>query len=164
MGCSPFMSLMDLSAAPKSNSFQPNTYYRFVKHNPAIAPRLHQTSPANTTTKMAQITRTGSPGEVSGILPRSSTNTYQYSPFSKDAEKSSIRLIRLLPGYPSSPVVVELVTVPLDPGKIPYYEAVSYVWGTSYQQYEIACDGLSMAVSESALLALRRFRFVDHIR
>ncbi|KAK4664764.1 uncharacterized protein QC763_506470 [Podospora pseudopauciseta] len=113
---------------------------------------------------MAQITRAGSPGEVSDILPRSSTNTYQYSPFLKDAEKSSIRLIRLLPGYPSSPVVVELVTVPLDPGKIPYYEAVSYVWGTSYQQYEIACDGLSMAVSESALLALRRFRFVDHIR
>ncbi|KAK4179559.1 heterokaryon incompatibility protein-domain-containing protein [Triangularia setosa] len=97
------------------------------------------------------------------------TESYQYPPLptkSQDGEGVSIRLIRLLPGAWDSPVELELVTVPLEAGKIPYYETVSYVWGSINPNLAVtvSCEGSPMRIPRSAAIVLRRFRFSNHAR
>ncbi|KAK0736701.1 hypothetical protein B0T21DRAFT_333291 [Apiosordaria backusii] len=101
------------------------------------------------------------------FLPRFLRGTYQYSPLpriSEDGDRFSIPLIRLLPGAWDSPIELELVAVPMEPGKIPYYEAVSYVWGSDWDRSVSVsrCKGCPMKIGRNAAMALRRFRRSDH--
>ncbi|KAK0671604.1 heterokaryon incompatibility protein-domain-containing protein [Cercophora samala] len=101
------------------------------------------------------------------FVPQSPTDAYQYSPLPRGSENGdSIRLIRLLPGTWDSPIELELATATMEPGKIPYYEAVSYVWGNVDPDLavSVSCEGYVMKIGRSAAMALRRFRFSDHTR
>jgi hypothetical protein len=69
------------------------------------------------------------------------------------------RLIRLLPGEKSSPIRVELIHLPIESIELPFYEAVSYTWGTGEFDQAITCDQKIFKVTESVRDVLSQFRF-----
>ncbi|KAF5011644.1 hypothetical protein FDECE_2267 [Fusarium decemcellulare] len=72
---------------------------------------------------------------------------------------TSIRLLRIEPGWPADPLSVQLTVVP-DQNAAPSYHALSYVWGKDLSPEPILCNGSSITVTanlESTLRALRPF-------
>ncbi|KAF4468634.1 heterokaryon incompatibility [Fusarium albosuccineum] len=72
---------------------------------------------------------------------------------------TSIRLLRIEPGWPADPLSVQLTVVP-DRNTAPSYDALSYVWGKELSPNPILCNGSSITITanlESALRALRLF-------
>ncbi|KAF2830812.1 HET-domain-containing protein [Ophiobolus disseminans] len=93
--------------------------------------------------------------------PRSQVGSqYEYRPL---PQKRSIRLLYLHPGTEHDPLQCSLRFDSLDTDLVDY-EAISYAWGDSTKSRSIACDGQSLAITESIFLALQRFRRVDRIR
>lgn len=77
---------------------------------------------------------------------------------------TSIRLLRIEPGWPTDPLSVQLTVVP-DRNTAPSYDALSYVWGKDLSPDPISCNGSSITVTanlESALRALRPFPAVGN--
>lgn len=74
-------------------------------------------------------------------------------------EKNQFRLARLLPsqGF-NDPINIELDTHDLTPSKLPFHEAVSYVWGDPGLTETILCGGVQVEVTLSAASVLRCFR------
>jgi hypothetical protein len=80
----------------------------------------------------------------------------------------SIRLVSLFPGEAGTPLAVAIKVVPLVAVNVscklttPYYEALSYTWGTPFIEDDLYLDQkkyLSIGASFSA--ALRRLRHND---
>ncbi|KAL6354427.1 hypothetical protein LRP88_11760 [Fusarium phalaenopsidis] len=77
---------------------------------------------------------------------------------------TSIRLLRIEPGWPADPLSVQLTVVP-DRSTAPSYDALSYVWGKDLSSDPILCDGSSITVTanlESALRTLQPFPAVGN--
>ncbi|KAJ4318481.1 hypothetical protein N0V84_006806 [Fusarium piperis] len=78
--------------------------------------------------------------------------------------ETSIRLLRIEPGWPADPLSVHLTVVP-DRNTAPTYDALSYVWGKNLSPDPVLCNGSSITITanlESALRALRPFPAVGH--
>ncbi|KAL2671353.1 hypothetical protein Neosp_013936 [[Neocosmospora] mangrovei] len=78
--------------------------------------------------------------------------------------ETSIRLLRIEPGWPTDPLSVQLTVVP-DRNTAPSYDALSYVWGKDLSPDPISCNGSSITITanlESALRALRPFPAVGN--
>lgn len=72
---------------------------------------------------------------------------------------TSIRLLRIEPGWPTDPLSVQLTVVP-DRNTAPSYDALSYVWGKDLSPDPILCNGSSITITanlDAALRALRPF-------
>lgn len=72
------------------------------------------------------------------------------------------RLVHLLPGHPREPIECTLQAVNLQ--QIGDYEALSYVWGRKLARETISVNGVSLAVTENLLDALRHLRLADRKR
>ncbi|KAH8892923.1 HET-domain-containing protein [Thozetella sp. PMI_491] len=75
--------------------------------------------------------------------------------YSEQLDNSSIRLIKIFPGGPSSPVKISLTTHKLQKSK---YEALSYVWGTSLWKFPIICNKQTMEIGFNLHQALNERR------
>lgn len=67
-----------------------------------------------------------------------------------------IRLLKVLPGRERDPIVCELHYIALDHS--PYYEAISYCWGSQVNSVTIDCNGQPLRITENlsaAIMALR---------
>jgi hypothetical protein len=61
---------------------------------------------------------------------------YAYKPLPADG--SEIRLLKLLPGFSSGDIHIEIFHAPFHPDEAPSYEALSYVWGSTENKRNIA--------------------------
>ena len=87
--------------------------------------------------------------------------SYAYSPLME----REFRLIRLQPGQWNDTIEFDLIASSLDPPNLPFYEAVSYVWGDPHgEKINVKCSGISMYLFPSAARALQRLRFSDNLR
>ncbi|KAH6896495.1 hypothetical protein B0T10DRAFT_556373 [Thelonectria olida] len=77
-----------------------------------------------------------------------SSQKYQRLPSS-----SSIRLLRIAPGWPGDPLRVELTVIP-DRNTAPPYDALSNVWGRKMSSDLILCNGVRISVTENLASAL----------
>ncbi|KAJ1322909.1 HET domain-containing protein [Microdochium nivale] len=88
------------------------------------------------------------------------SSSFHYHPL----DDGEFRLISLACGSWTDPISFSLGRYPLNPAKHPYYEAVSYVWGSLSPFAQVTCDGVPMGIGLSAEAALRRFRLSDRCR
>lgn len=82
---------------------------------------------------------------------------YKYAPLSSDR---TIRLLRLMPGSPSSPLVCYLDEASLDDPELEY-KALSYVWGDEYPQLALWIEGIGrqeLLIRSNLDAALRQLR------
>ena len=86
--------------------------------------------------------------------------SYRYEPL--DSDKSSIRLIELLPGRWDEPIQCNLERSSLD--VFPQYEALSYMWGDVLATTNIFLCGRTVRITKNLELALRYLRRVDSSR
>lgn len=89
---------------------------------------------------------------------------FVYKPLS---DNQSVRFLVLQPGSGSDPLVGSLQVGSLDSADIEQlapYEAISYVWGSGTRQYELACDGAVLPLTQSIYDALNRVRLPDQPR
>ncbi|KAF2872517.1 heterokaryon incompatibility protein-domain-containing protein [Massariosphaeria phaeospora] len=70
---------------------------------------------------------------------------------------SSIRLLLIHPGLPSTPVKLTLVKARLD-RRLPAYEALSYVWRLKPEERPVVCNGHTKTVTRNLCEALERLR------
>lgn len=74
------------------------------------------------------------------------------------------RLISLFPGHWEDPIAFELVEFSTELGRLPFYEAVSYVWGDPDARTTATCSGRDIDITLSVEAFLRRFRLHDNQR
>jgi hypothetical protein len=85
-------------------------------------------------------------------------------------DKYDIRVTLLLPGLPHEPIRCTLTYLSLRPlmggkgGPVPYYEALSYVWGDPTVTESILVDGKEIQATTNLKAALRRLRWVTRAR
>ncbi|KAI1350605.1 hypothetical protein F5Y01DRAFT_285781 [Xylaria sp. FL0043] len=72
-------------------------------------------------------------------------------------QATSIRLLKIRPGWPLDPIRVELLGIP-DRKNAPSYHALSYVWGSQENPVVIQCNGIEIPVTTNLASALRAFR------
>ena len=78
--------------------------------------------------------------------------------------RKEFRLLSLLPGNPSDPVICELEVWCCDKSKCPQYEALSYVWGGPPGPNTIVVRNQHVHVTSNLESALRHLRYQDHAR
>jgi hypothetical protein len=74
------------------------------------------------------------------------------------------RFIRLNPGQFPDSISFELQPFSLEPGKPPFYEAISYTLGHYADMKQAICCGRHMKITPTVDAVLRRFRLSDSIR
>lgn len=84
---------------------------------------------------------------------------YKYNAIPKDG---SFRLFVLEPGTGKQPLRGILHNSKLD--RAPYFEAISYVWGSSDRCVELVCDNEQMFITTSLSVVLHRVRLPDRPR
>jgi hypothetical protein len=90
-------------------------------------------------------------------------STFQYTPLdSSITTQPFIRLLQLLPGQGSLPVIAELKEVPLSENLS--YDAVSYCWGNPEDVSSVTCNGQDLHVPRRLEVALRNIRYSDKPR
>jgi hypothetical protein len=90
---------------------------------------------------------------------------YQYSPLSQ--ARREIRLLHLIPGKPFARIAVALETVVLKGLGNPYYEALSYTWGSAKNPAEILVERSfrrTIKVTRNLYEALQHLRREDQTR
>lgn len=99
--------------------------------------------------------------------PAPGCTPYQY----ETLPNGSIRLVTLFPGKMGTPLAATLKVVPLVAGdqprqvKIPYYEALSYTWGTPFIEDHLYIDQKNyLSIGANLSAALRRLRHTDRPR
>ncbi|ORY05810.1 heterokaryon incompatibility protein-domain-containing protein [Clohesyomyces aquaticus] len=102
------------------------------------------------------------PVEVAVLLPTCQACSLRLLYHYHELHDGQIRLLQLLPGSHSSPIICSLTVV--DIKHSPQYEALSYVWGDPSITEEIECDGRRLNVTVNLRDALRRFRYTDRVR
>lgn len=78
---------------------------------------------------------------------------YQYTSLPRG---KYVRYLTLEPGEYTSPIRCNLHTGRLD--DMPYFEAISYVWGSSDRNIPISCDGATLYITENLSNVLRQVR------
>jgi hypothetical protein len=99
------------------------------------------------------------PLEKSSITRRSlikRPEVYQYAPLPKG---DYIRYLVLEPGRGSDPLVCNLYTSLLT--ELPYFEAISYVWGGCRKVTSIRCDGKIIPITENLRSVLQAVRLPE---
>ena len=81
-----------------------------------------------------------------------------------DVARKEFRLLNLLPGKQSDPIICELQVWCCDKGQCPQYEALSYVWAGSPGPSTIILRGRHVHVTSNLESALRHLRYQDHHR
>lgn len=71
--------------------------------------------------------------------------------------RESIRLLSVMPGWPSDPIQVALVVIP-QRANAPQYHALSYVWGENLDPTPIMCNGVPKQITVNLADALRALR------
>lgn len=84
---------------------------------------------------------------------------YQYDPLPPG---ECIRYLVLEPAKDQEPLVCNLHAAPLT--EIPYFEAISYVWGNSKKVAQVSCAGQNIRITANLRDALRRVRSLDSQR
>jgi len=81
---------------------------------------------------------------------------YRYDPL---PPKDYIRYLVLEPGKDQDPLVCNLHVAPLT--ELPYFEAISYVWGSSKKVAQVSCAGQALRITASLRNVLRSVRLPD---
>jgi hypothetical protein len=81
---------------------------------------------------------------------------YQYSPLSEDRQ---IRLIKLCTTGEAGRLAYKLIPASLD--EVPFFVALSYVWGDREPRKVICCSGLDAEIGPSLHSALTHLRLPD---
>ncbi|KAK5108432.1 hypothetical protein LTR62_008319 [Meristemomyces frigidus] len=85
---------------------------------------------------------------------------FRYGPLK--SSKTGIRLAQILPGTGNKGLAITLVdSFVTGPTKLPY-DALSYTWGDASRSKSISCNGRRLAVTQTLLDALHRFRDATH--
>lgn len=90
-----------------------------------------------------------------------SSSSFHYPPLI--SAKTGVRLARLLPGYGSKGITIELIDAFMTGSGRTEYDALSYVWGTSERDKTITCNGKQLQVTKTLIEALSRFRQADAV-
>ncbi|EMC99613.1 hypothetical protein BAUCODRAFT_40396, partial [Baudoinia panamericana UAMH 10762] len=72
--------------------------------------------------------------------------------------KTSIRLAQILPGSGSKGVAIDLIESFVSGRGKGLYDALSYTWGSGERNKNVTCNGRRLAVTQTLLEALQRFR------
>ncbi|KAK9418427.1 putative Peptidase M3A/M3B catalytic domain-containing protein [Seiridium unicorne] len=97
------------------------------------------------------------------FLGRQPSSEAFYRELGVDLTRRSIRLIRLLPAEnDDDPICCELYTAQLTPEL--QFAALSYVWGTSSETYNVFANGIEVKVTRNLRHALWHFRNYDMLR
>jgi hypothetical protein len=80
----------------------------------------------------------------------------QSSPYAPLPNPTSIRLLDILPARRGRLIQTTLIVTDLD--HVPYFEALSYVWGSPENPINILCNQMSMTVTPNLGAALQRLR------
>ena len=102
----------------------------------------------------------------SPLIPSSEPVAYVYESLSAN----EFRLLELSPGLYSEPLVAKIIHAPLFADaqshlRTPYYEALSYVWGSAARTQPISIQSDScLHIGHNLELALRRLRFNSRSR
>jgi hypothetical protein len=91
----------------------------------------------------------------------SQTDKYEYEALDGYGE-DYIRYLVLDPGKDDEPLSGRLVIDHID--NIPWFDAISYVWGSHERVGEIICDGKAIGLTASLSEVLRRVRLSDETR
>jgi hypothetical protein len=83
-------------------------------------------------------------------------------PYHAIPDDKSVRYMVLEPGKDDEPLVCSLHVSRLR--KLPYFEAISYVWGSDDRNHEILCDGVIVKITTNLQQVLRRVRFATASR
>jgi hypothetical protein len=88
---------------------------------------------------------------------------YQYPPLTQE---KSIRLLLLQPATSKqAPLICEIHHAELGDGKIPPYEALSYVWGSvTDTTHRLICSGQHVSITRNLNEALLHLRYTDRVR
>ena len=89
----------------------------------------------------------------------STTRKYVYSPL---PSPTSFRLLSLLPGGQNDAIEFSLFNV--DWESPPHYEALSYAWGDTTEEFTSSCDGKELKITKSLHNALSHLRQRDYVR
>lgn len=85
---------------------------------------------------------------------------FRYGPLK--SSKTGIRLAQILPGSGNKGIAINLIdSYVTGPSKEPY-DALSYTWGDRTTMKTINCNGKRLAVTQTLVQALHRFRAPDH--
>jgi hypothetical protein len=92
---------------------------------------------------------------------------YKYAPLI--AKGNGIRLLKLLPGQLSEDIEIEIYHAPFSSDKVPEYEALSYVWGSTEDLRTIKIRDASreaavLTVTQNLEIALQHIRRTDGLR
>lgn len=78
--------------------------------------------------------------------------------------ENQFRLIHLHAGQRGDDLKFDIVRHTLELGELPFYEAISYAWGSAEPTERVECSGQVCFITKSARDALWRFRFTDRAR
>jgi hypothetical protein len=85
-----------------------------------------------------------------------------YSPLNSDLKE--IRVLEVDPGVGNDMVVCKLKHISLLDNPVPYFETISYCWGSPTVRNHVNLNGTPTSVPWSSAAALRRLRFTDKPR
>jgi hypothetical protein len=85
-----------------------------------------------------------------------------YGPLGFSTSRLSIRLLRLKPGKPGSPIECGLFPTTLFSS--PPFEALSYTWGDPSSRYPVYVNGIEVSITGNLEKALRTLRREDRVR
>lgn len=77
--------------------------------------------------------------------------------------KTGIRLAQILPGIGNKGIAINLVDSFISGANQLPYDALSYTWGDGARNKNISCNGKRLAVTQTLVEALHRFRDPDNI-
>jgi hypothetical protein len=89
-----------------------------------------------------------------------SMKAFQYEPLDPNPEKLMLRRLELLPG--TGQIQCKLESVSLNDK--PVYEAISYHWGGTAEEYQIVCNSANLTITDSLHSALSRLRRLEESR
>ena len=76
--------------------------------------------------------------------------------------KTGIRLAQIQPGTGKKAISITLIDAYVSGSQNVPYDALSYTWGDGARTKNIICNGKRLAVTQTLLEALQRFRDLDH--
>ena len=77
--------------------------------------------------------------------------------------KTGIRLAQILPGIGNKGISINLVDSYVTGSQQIPYDALSYTWGDGTRIKTVTCNGKRLAVTQTLLEALQRFRDADKV-
>ncbi|ORY06244.1 heterokaryon incompatibility protein-domain-containing protein [Clohesyomyces aquaticus] len=125
------------------------------------AKRLLRSLARNLTFRSRKGLETNDENDENGIRPENSPSRtlYTYKPLPRG---DFVRYLVLRPGNGNAPLECGLHVSRLK--KMPFFEAISYVWGEQTREHDIRCDGCTLKITTNLQAALRRMRHPTRAR